>query len=119
MKKFRFDIILIIILVASLATWLIVWGISAKNVNKKAVISYGDEVIKEVNLNENQEITLYELSDGRKLNYEMLIVVSDGSIWVEENDCPNHDCIKAGKKSNVGDVIICLPNNIIIRIVEA
>ena len=119
LKKFRFDIILIALLISSLVTWLIVWGVTATKSSKKAVITYDNEKIMEVSLDENKEISLYELPNGKTLNYKMLIIVEDGSIRVEENDCPNHDCIKEGKKNKVGDVIVCLPNKIVIRIIES
>ena len=116
LKKFSFDIMLISILVISLISWLVVWGITANNKNRKAVIIHDDEVIMELDLSVDKEIELYELENGKTLEYRMIIIVKDNKIWVEENECPNHDCIKEGKKSKVGDVIICLPNKIIIRI---
>ena len=116
LKKFRFDILLISILVISLVSWLVVWSITANNKNRKAVITHDDEVIMELDLSVDREIELYNLENGKKLEYRMIIIVKDNKIWVEENECPNHDCIKEGKKSKVGDVIICLPNKIIIRI---
>ena len=116
LKKFSFDIMLISILVISLISWLVVWGITANNKNRKAVIIHDDEVIMELDLSVDKEIELYELENGKTLEYRMIIIVKDNKIWVEENECPNHDCIKEGKKSKVGDTIICLPNKIIIRI---
>lgn len=116
MKKFRFDILLISILVISLVSWLVIWTIIATNKNKKAVVSYNNEDIMELDLSVDKEIELYDLGDGEKLEYKMIIIVKDNKIWVEESECPNHDCIREGKKSKVGDSIVCLPNKIIIRI---
>ena len=119
MRKFKFDIFLIILLVGALIAWLVVWIATSSNDKKKAVIEYNNEVVLELSLSENKQIRLKELSNGKTLEYEMLIVVEDGTIRVEENECPNHDCIKEGKKDKIGDVIICLPNKIVIKVVKA
>ena len=116
LKKFKFDILLISILVLSLVSWLVIWGVSANDKNKKAVIEYNNEVIMELDLAVDKELELYELEDGRRLEYKMVIKIEKNKIWVEDNECPNHDCIKEGKKSKIGDVIVCLPNKILIRI---
>lgn len=119
LKKFKFDIILISIFIISLLAWLIIWICTSTNENKKAIVEYDNEIVLELNLNENKEIRLKDLSNGKTLNYSMLIIIEDGSIRVEENECPNHDCIKEGRKNKIGDVIICLPNKIVIKVVKA
>ncbi len=118
LKKFRFDIIIISVLVISLVTWLVLWVIIAsnKNTKTKAVIKYDDEIIMELDMSDNTEIELFDLGDGKKLKYKMIIVIENKKVWVEENECPNHDCIKEGKKSKVGDVIVCLPNKVVIKV---
>ena len=119
LKKFKFDIFLIILLVGALVTWLVVWIATSSNDKKKAIIEYNNDVVLELSLSEDKEIRLKELSNGKTLEYEMLIVVENGTIRVQENECPNHDCIKEGKKDKIGDVIICLPNKIVIKVVKA
>lgn len=119
LRKFKFDIFLIILLIGALVSWLVIWIVTSSNENKKAIIEYDNEVVLELSLSENKEVRLKELSNGKTLKYEMLIIVEDGTIRVEENECPNHDCIKEGKKNKVGDVIVCLPNKIVIRIIES
>ena len=119
MRKFKFDIFLIILLIGALVSWLVIWIASSSNENKKAIIEYDNEVVLELSLSENKEVRLKELSNGKTLKYEMLIIVEDGTIRVEENECPNHDCIKEGKKSKIGDVIVCLPNKIVIKVVKS
>lgn len=116
LKKFRFDIILVSILVISLISWLVIWGVVANNKNRKAVISYNNEDIMTLDLAVDKEIELSTLPNGQKLEFKMIIIVKDNKIWVDDSECPNHDCIREGKKSKVGDVIVCLPNKIIIRI---
>jgi len=119
LRKFKFDIFLIILLIGALVSWLVIWIASSSNENKKAIIEYDNEVVLELSLSENKEVRLKELSNGKTLKYEMLIIVEDGTIRVEENECPNHDCIKEGKKNKIGDVIVCLPNKIVIKVVKS
>ena len=119
LRKFKFDIFLIILLIGALVSWLVIWIVTSSNENKKAIIEYDNEVVLELSLSENKEVRLKELSNGKTLKYEMLIIVEDGTIRVEENECPNHDCIKEGKKNKIGDVIVCLPNKIVIKVVKS
>lgn len=119
MRKFKFDIFLIILLIGALVSWLVIWIVTSSNENKKAIIEYDNEVVLELSLSENKEVRLKELSNGKTLKYEMLIIVEDGTIRVEENECPNHDCIKEGKKNKIGDVIVCLPNKVVIKVVKS
>ena len=59
LKKFKFDILLISILVLSLVSWLVIWGFTADSKNKKAVIEYNNEVIMELDLAVDKEFELY------------------------------------------------------------
>lgn len=45
------------------------------------------------------------------------IKVADGAVWVERADCDNQVCVHTGKVSNLGDIIVCLPHQVIVQIV--
>jgi hypothetical protein len=47
---------------------------------------------------------------------ETTIEVRDGKVHVHDSDCRNKVCISAGWVSQVGDWIICLPNNVFVLI---
>ena len=54
--------------------------------------------------------------EGADGNYN-IVHIEQGTVWVSDADCGNHDCIRQGKISKVGQSIICLPHQMIIRIV--
>ena len=45
-----------------------------------------------------------------------LIEVGDGEVWVIEASCPDELDIKQGKISNSGEIIVCLPNRLVVEI---
>ena len=47
---------------------------------------------------------------------ETTIEVRDGKVHVHDSDCRNKVCISAGWVSQVGDWIICLPNDVFVLI---
>ncbi|TLS49995.1 NusG domain II-containing protein [Paenibacillus antri] len=47
-----------------------------------------------------------------------LLKVDNGGIEVAESDCPEKICMSYGKIDRVGEVIICLPNRMFIKIVD-
>ncbi len=42
--------------------------------------------------------------------------IEDGRIWVVESTCKQKICIRSGKISRIGEVIVCIPNRVMIRI---
>ncbi|MBS3937890.1 MAG: NusG domain II-containing protein [Peptococcaceae bacterium] len=47
---------------------------------------------------------------------ETVIEIDGPSIRIIASDCPDKLCIKMGRKSRPGEVIVCLPNRVVIRI---
>ena len=52
------------------------------------------------------------LSTGNKL------IIKDGLVSIHEANCPDKLCIKQGSISKMNESIICLPNKLIVRIVQ-
>lgn len=46
--------------------------------------------------------------------YHNTVCVGEGSVWVEDSDCPGEDCVHMGKIS--GGQIACAPNGMLVRI---
>ena len=74
-----------------------------------AEISSGGNVVKTVNLLDNQQFTITAENGG-----ENLVTVQDGRIAVTEATCPDHYCMKRGFCSG-GTDIVCLPNKLVIH----
>lgn len=52
----------------------------------------------------------------RGTNGELVLEVKDGEISVVRAECPNRICIRTGSRSWSGDLIVCVPNKVIVRI---
>ena len=44
------------------------------------------------------------------------IEIKAGQVWVSEADCPNKDCMHFGKMDKEGQIILCLPHKLAVRI---
>jgi hypothetical protein len=44
------------------------------------------------------------------------IVVQEGRACIEESSCPNQTCVQSGWISAMGEVVVCAPNQVMIRI---
>ncbi len=45
------------------------------------------------------------------------VVIDNGKLWVSESDCPDGLEIRDGAIQNSGEMLVCLPNRLVIRIV--
>ena len=44
------------------------------------------------------------------------VEIEGGRVRIAEADCPNHVCVRSGWHNSAGDVIVCVPNKTIVRI---
>ena len=51
--------------------------------------------------------------------YTNTITVTDGKIAITASDCPGEDCVHSGAIHTTGRSIVCLPNEVEVRIVNA
>ena len=79
----------------------------------KAVVSLNGKIIYEIDLDKNLHRTEYRSGSG----FNDIIVTQDGRIRFERSDCPDQVCVRTGWISRPGQVSVCLPAGIIIRIV--
>ena len=113
MKKYKFDILLIVGLLAVGVLLLILWLTTIRGVigTTAAVSRNGEEILK-IDLKYNK---VYEI-DG--IETKMVIEVKDGKLSVTSSGCPDKICVHHEDISRVGEEIICIPNKVIIRVVE-
>lgn len=74
------------------------------------LVEVGGKPVEKLDLHENREITI------RGEKGEMRLEVRDGRVRVAEADCPNRICVRTGWRSRAGEVIVCVPNRTVIRI---
>ena len=89
------------------------WSSSVKGGNKTAYV-YVDgkkEYVFSLNDKKKQDNVRIECENGYNE-----IALEGGSIYVKDADCGGKDCVKKGKISQIGDIIICAPHKIMIKI---
>ncbi len=80
--------------------------------SKQALVYYEDKLVLTIDLtikgDHEYRVTGY--------NGDILIKTSDNKIKVEEENSPNHICSKQGYIENSYEVLVCLPNKVVIKI---
>ena len=78
----------------------------------------GSAVVVEVN---NQEISRLDLfQDGQRTVTgplgDMVIQVRGGQVRVVSSPCPHKLCVRMGWANRAGDLIVCVPNRVVVRV---
>jgi len=73
---------------------------------------------------ENRLLQKVDLSQDRDLSVsgplgETLVEIRSGRIRVSQSPCPHQICVKTGFRDKSGEVIACIPNRVVITIVES
>lgn len=82
----------------------------------------GEKLVAVVTQNgaELYRIDLEEATDRTELeiggNYHELLVAENGRIRFEQADCPDRICVKSGWISRPGQVAVCVPAGVIVKI---
>ena len=115
-KKRIHDVVLgLALLIVAMALFVIdITKASNDNGNKTVVISIDGEKKSEYPLKEDGVYLL----EGSHLGTNKL-VIKDGKAYIEEASCPDKQCVKQGKISKAGEMLVCLPNRVVIKIVDA
>ncbi|HHX17927.1 MAG TPA: NusG domain II-containing protein [Clostridium sp.] len=105
-----FGIILAIIVTSSIGVYY--YRFDKGNFQKVAIIKQGDVVIEKIfidDLNELTEIKLFE-------NNDVIIHAENGRIRFYKSNCPDQVCVDSGWISKKGEMAVCLPYKVIIKI---
>ena len=116
MKKWirKQDVILIISLLLIGIIALVIWHFVYSVDGKYVTIEQRDNLIGIYPLNVDKEIEIEHR--GEVVNK---IVIEDGYCYMEEAECPDHLCIKQGKVNKSGQTIVCLPNRVVVTVVDS
>ncbi len=106
-NKYRLDIIVISSILFISLLVLLIMGLTRKA---------GDVVVVETDGKKVAEYSLssdgvYTLGEGTNV-----LVIENGTAYMNYSTCPDHTCEKTGKIRYVGETIICLPNRISVTI---
>lgn len=108
LKKKDWIVIFVFLIAAVLGIGIRFVG-SAKEAGIAEVFQDG-ELIYQLSL---EESGTYRITWGAERN---VIVIDNGSVFIEEATCPDKLCEKQGKISAVGERIVCLPNRLVVQI---
>ena len=111
--RFRKGDLIAIVLVAVLAV-IVTFSFFSTDDSQgvQAEIYQNGELVKTLSL---EESTSVEISG----KYKNVITVSEGAISITASDCPGEDCVHSGAIRTSGRSIVCLPNEVEVRVVNA
>jgi hypothetical protein len=49
----------------------------------------------------------------------LIVEIREGKVAIMQAECPNHICVKTGWRAHSGEIIVCVPNNTVVRIVAS
>ena len=76
-------------------------------------------LLKTFDLSENITYPITTSPDtNESVEGKNLLVIQDHNVWISEANCPNQDCVKQGKISMNGEMLVCLPHRLTVSIVE-
>lgn len=106
------DIILLIVILA-VGIPMSVLSLTAGTGGDKVKISTDGQVYGIYPLNEDCEIDVTE--DGHTNH----ITIKDGQVSMSYSTCRNQVCVNTGAISQTKDVIVCLPNRVVVEIISS
>lgn len=79
----------------------------------------GEQIVVRV---DGEQRSVFSLSGQTRYEIEgvggkNVLIIENGSAWLEDADCPDRLCVRQGKISHVGESIICLPHKTVIEVV--
>jgi heptaprenyl diphosphate synthase len=74
------------------------------------LVEVGGKTVEKLNMHQDGSVTV-QGEKGR-----MIVEVRGGRVRVADADCPNRICVRTGWRSREGEVIVCVPNRTVIRI---
>ena len=74
------------------------------------IIEANGQVVHQLDLNISQEIAV------KGPIGETIIKINQNSAWVVHSDCPEKICVKTGKIHLAGEMIVCVPNKVVVKI---
>lgn len=78
---------------------------------QKVRVIYREEVVGIYPLEKDTDV---EVERNGHLN---VISIQNNSVYMKYSDCKNQVCVNTGKISRTGQIIVCLPNYVIVEII--
>jgi heptaprenyl diphosphate synthase len=101
------DIVIALVVVLSIAGSLLH---ASPAPGKIALVLVDGKTVARLELLEDQQMTV------RGIKGTLLIETLKGKVRIVDADCPNHICVQTGWRSHGGEVIVCVPNKTVVKI---
>ena len=112
MRKADFYIIGVVLLMALIGV--VIFYIDSNNVGDiYAEVYVFGELVHSVLLGAGHDDILIENTNERS----NLIRITENGVFIAEASCRNQNCVQSGKHFRPGQIIACLPNRVMIRLV--
>jgi len=82
------------------------------NTSKLLRVEKNSKLLYELPLDEDREIVL---QDNNKYNK---IIIKDGKVYMKEANCRDQICVHMHPIKEMGETIICLPNQVFLEIID-
>ncbi len=107
------DLLLIAAILAAACVLFFAYSLFHSGPAAWAEVSVDGKVIRELDLSLDADFTVTGHGGGTNR-----IIVSQGAISVTEASCPDKVCVHTGTIRHAGETIVCLPNRLIITILQ-
>jgi len=109
--KVRPGDIIITLVVAAVAVVLLLSAIPGGSDNLVAVITASGQEVERVDLSKDMEPVVVNLT-----YVDVIITAQNGEIAFTYSDCSDQTCVHTGWLSGAGDIAVCLPNEVIVKV---
>lgn len=113
MSKRKKDLLLITLILVIAVVGLLINFYIQKEPSTYLTISIDQTIVETLDLSKDTELLLETDQGGSNR-----LIVKDGMAWISEASCPDHVCIHQGKIQLSGQMIVCLPNRVVIQVVS-
>lgn len=111
MHKYKKDLILILLILVIASIGFFINHTIHKQPAAIVEISVDGKVTESYPLNQDLDIILQGYGTGT--NH---LIIQDNHAWITEATCPDKVCIHQGKIQENGQMLVCLPNRLIVQI---
>lgn len=102
----------VLFLIPILIAVITLFNIFDNQANSMALIIVDGEQVKTIDLSKADNDTI-----DLKLKFQNIIEIKDGKVGISHSNCPDKICQKSGFISKFGQVIICVPSKLVIKII--
>ena len=110
MKKKEFIILATVMACALLAMAFLHYGRNSKGTYVEVIVD--NEVVEQYSLEEDGVYEIAGYNGGQNILH-----IQDGTAYISEATCPDKLCVEQKEISKAGEMLVCLPNHVIVKVV--